>query len=65
LEFDVTNDSKMKAAEAVAAHDALTGAHDPESDHRKADEILRAVVPASVDEAYSRLVLRARWWAHA
>jgi len=61
----MTNDSKMKAAEAVAALDALTGTSDPESDHRKAAEILRAVVPASVDDAYSRLVLRADWWAHA
>jgi len=61
----MTNDSKMKAAEAVAALDALTGTSDPESDHREADQILLRVAPLSVENAYARLVERAAWWAHA
>lgn len=59
------NDSKMTAAEAVAALDALTGQEDPEKDHAAADEILLAAVPRSVRIAYEGLVKRARWWAAA
>lgn len=59
------NDSKMTAAEAVVALDALTGQDDPERDHSKADEILLAAVPRSVRIAYEGLAKRAKWWASA
>jgi hypothetical protein len=59
------NDSKMTAAEAVMALDALTGQGDPESDHSKADEILLAAVPRSVRIAYESLRDRANWWTSA
>ena len=59
------NDSKMKAAEAVAALDALMGQDDPEKDHAEADRILLAVAPLSVENAYNRLMERAKWWATA
>jgi hypothetical protein len=58
-------DSKMTAAEAVVALDALDGKTDPESDHGKADEILLAAVPRSVRIAYEGLRKRSAWWATA
>jgi hypothetical protein len=63
----VTKYEKLTAKEAVTLLDALReGAHDdPEGAHAEADNILRAVVPKSVNEAYKRVILRASWWAHA
>ena len=55
----------MRSDEAVAALDAIDGTRDPEKDHGRADEILLAVAPEAVREAYRRLVERARWWAAA
>lgn len=52
------------ASEAVAALDAING-HDPEGAHGEADEVLLAVVPAEVREAYERLAARCGWWATA
>ena len=60
----MANDSKMTAAEAVAALNALTG-NDPESVHSDADEILLAAVPRSVRMAYEGLKDRASFWAFA
>jgi hypothetical protein len=62
---------KMTTAEAVAALDALTG-DNPARDHDRADEILLAVVPDEVRDAYHRLSgdhyqedARTAWWAWA
>jgi hypothetical protein len=62
---------RMTPNDAVAALDALTG-DDPGDDHDKADEILLAVVPIEVRDAYRRLSGdhyhqdgRADWWATA
>lgn len=61
----------MTVEEAVAKLDALTGEH-PGDDHEEADEILLAMVPAEVRDAYHRLSgdhyhqdQRAAWWAWA
>jgi hypothetical protein len=61
----MTNDSKLTAAEAVVALDALTGQSDPEADHAEADRILLLAVPKSVRIAYAGLVKRSKWWATA
>lgn len=63
--------TRMTTEEAVAALDALTG-DDPCGDHEEADEILLAMVPVEVRDAYHRLSGdhwnqdgRADWWAWA
>lgn len=61
----MTNDSKMSVPEAVDALDALDGTSDMERDHLTADQILLAVAPKAVREAYVRLVERSAWWVHA
>lgn len=52
------------AQAAVAALDAID-ASDPESAHGEAEDILLALVPDSVREAYKRVVDRSEWWASA
>src|SRR6058998_1748485 len=42
-----------------------TDVSDPERAHDEADDILKALVPPEVREAYDRLVARAPWWACA
>ena len=54
----------MTAKEAIAALDALKG-DDPEGDHCEADEILLAVVPPTVKQAYERAEFRAGGWWYA
>jgi hypothetical protein len=36
---------------------------DPERAHSEADDLLLAVAPVEVVDAYKRLVERAKWWA--
>ena len=57
----------MKAREVelvVKEFDALD-VKDPEKAHSQADDLLLALVPADVREAYQRVVERARWWGAA
>lgn len=54
----------MDASEAVARLDAIVPG-DPESAHDEADDVLLALVPPEVAEAYRRLVGRSPWWATA
>lgn len=49
---------------AVATLDAVS-AGDPEMAHVKADQVLLALVPNEVQQAYDRLVERCDWWAFA
>ena len=55
----------MTAKEAVRRLNLISGSGDPEVAHSEADQILLAIVPASVAEAYRQLVERADWWAYA
>lgn len=51
----------MNASEAVRALDAIDA--DPENGHKEADNILLAVVPEKVAEAWRRAAKRhGRWW---
>jgi hypothetical protein len=50
--------------EAVEKLDAIN-ASDPEAAHGIADEILLSLLPLEVNQAYTRLVQRCRWWASA
>lgn len=54
----------MTVDEAVAAIDALSG-DDAEADHGRADDVLLAIAPPAVRDAYDRLTERAPWWAAA
>lgn len=58
---------EVTAAEAIAALAAITerDAHDPETAHANADDVLLAFVPADVRAAYVRVVDACRWWACA
>lgn len=53
-----------KVSEAVAALDAVSG-DDPEHAHAEADDIIEAMLPDEVREAYRRVGARCRWWAFA
>ena len=53
-----------RIALAVADLDAIDGT-DPESAHAKADDILLALVPPDVREAYHELWDRCDWWVTA
>lgn len=59
-----TEPAEVMVADAVAAHDAMTGA-DPESDHSMSDEILASFAPPEVVAARQRLYDRCAWWACA
>jgi hypothetical protein len=50
----------MTESEAVAALDALVD--DPNASHIKADDILCAVVPKAVADAYHRAADRVTFW---
>lgn len=54
----------MTPTQAVEQLDAMTG-KDPERDHAEADDILIAMVPLEVREAYVRLIFRSGFWAFA
>lgn len=54
----------MTTADAIAALDAID-VGDPERAHSEADEILAAVAPGAVRDAYFRVSQRAGWWAAA
>lgn len=49
---------------AVSRISGMTG-DDPERDHGIADDILLALVPRDVKDAYEALVERAAWWGAA
>jgi hypothetical protein len=56
---------ETRAAEvAVERLNAIEGG-DPEGAHGEADQVLLALVPAEVREAYRALVARCEWWAAA
>jgi len=50
--------------EAVAKLDALSG-DDPDGAHCEADDVLLALVPTEVADAYQRVMERCPWWATA
>jgi len=54
----------MTIEEAVAKLDTITGG-DGEGAHCHADEVLLAMVPPEVADAYRRLEERADFWAYA
>lgn len=59
-------EKKITRAEAVRLLDEMdTDDNDPEVWHSKADDILLAVAPTEVRDAYKRLVGRSPWWATA
>lgn len=58
------DEKKITRAEAVRLLDALRDSPGgAESRHAEADEILLAVAPAEVRDAYNRLVDAQSWWA--
>ena len=56
--------TRITAAQAVERLNAID-VSDPEKAHGEADDILLAVVPPSVKDAYLALVNRSPWWAGA
>ena len=54
----------LTVEKAIAALDAIDES-DCEMAHSQADDILRAMVPPEVEDAYERVIARCRWWACA
>ena len=61
----MTTEEAVTALNALAQEPNKWGDTDPEVDHIRADEVLLAIVPTEVVEAYNAVVDRSGWWAFA